>query len=328
MELKIFSSIGYGFCPPTAVSMTEEDEAELVYRYVPPQLVDTSERRIIGGFNAAAAEGATDEEEADRVLLDSIESAEDFSEAGRQLFERMPIYAILRIRAEMSEWEAHWDGVPAVTLRAEQHEPLLEEALKLPPQQLWAQKHLSTVTRYLYGAGDPNAAAMPMAPGLGEDSEHSEDLPRVAVEEKVEYPWGLWKVILMPIDEETRQSLEQWSKEGEQFKIVPGTLGVLRNDEFTYSPLEFIRWEIPATLVPNIVRWAEREDILYKEPWAPLGVMPYYDWQSPIASIPMEGEALAGMAAAYVIPKALDEMQAEFREWMEAELRRQSKENF
>ncbi|MFY9234769.1 MAG: hypothetical protein WAO58_09965 [Fimbriimonadaceae bacterium] len=322
MDQKVFSSIGYGFCPPSTVDPGSEGVVELTYRYVPSQLVDNDERRIIGGFNRAAELGALDDAHADIIELGEFDEADELTEKGHWLFQRMPVYAILRIEEPFVEWQAFWEGEPAITVRAEQLEPLVEEALKLPPQQLWAQKHLGPVAHYLYGANDPEAAAMPLAPGLEANGEHSEDLPRAAVEERVEYPWGLWKIVLIAIEDGRAADFAEWL-DSEVFQIVEGTVGVLREGRFSYESVPFIRWELPASLVPNVIRWAEQKGIRRVEPWAPIAVMPYYDWQSPIASLPLESESLVGLAAAYTVPIPPKELDREFLRWMELEIQKQ-----
>jgi hypothetical protein len=322
MDFQIFSSIGFGFCPPQTVQESASGGVELVYRYVPPALMDSEERKITGAFNQAGLQGALDESQVESLELEDFTEDELLTDLGLALFDRMPVYAILRVDEDLVEWEAYWEGKPAVTLRASKLDPLLDEALKVPPQQLWAQKHFAGITHYLYGADDPEAAVMPMAPGLDGEGEDGEDLPRVAVEERVEYPFGLWKIVLIAIKDEAVEEFRSWG-DTEQFSVIDGSVGILRNGAFTYAPVPFIRWELPATLVPNVVQWVERENIKRSDPWAPLAVMPYYDWDSPVASIPMEAEEEAGLAAAYTVPRPPEDLDEEFQRWMEAEIKSQ-----
>jgi hypothetical protein len=319
--LELYQIVGFGFC---YLQETQEGgrRSTFVYRYIPPSLFHNNGQKIMGALNVLAASST----EGESIRLDDAPKEPDFAQSltadGLALLESFPIYGILRIEEHALAWDAYWDEEPIITFRAGTLENLMQEVLSTPPQHLWAQRHLSTYARYLFGQNDPEAPALLMEePDQKPSNNGGEDppLPHALPEERIDYPWGLWKVVLVPLSDAIAAEAGQW-EQTEEFRVVEGTLGILKSGRFTYQALRYLRWEIPASLVPNVVRWAQENDLKMNEKWAPISIMPSNDWESPIASIPNESEAEVGLAAAFIVPKSKDQMEPGFLEWFEAEL--------
>jgi len=52
-------------------------------------------------------------------------------------------------------------------------------------------------------------------------------------------------------------------------------------DSFTWTPHFFHRWEMPVTMMPPILLWAEEDENHHDAVWSAQDIVPCYEWETP-----------------------------------------------
>ena len=170
---------GFGFA---STPIVEPDGARLIhYRYLPPAIWRLLAPDVIGALNSAAAFGCRGEDIPLYAIRADAEPAETLTEAGQALFDRLPIYGILRAQEPYLEWTQFLpDGNEAHTARSPHIDVVIGEAQKMWPMNHWAKKFLEPWEHRLSPHAELGKVAMllvkPMEGDLP-DSKRSQERP-------------------------------------------------------------------------------------------------------------------------------------------------------
>jgi hypothetical protein len=337
--LSISYVLGFGYCLPGAITEEADGARLLYYHYLPPALWRGDEHAIVGAINAAGKLGFTNDAIPFEDVPEDVAPTNSLTWAGKNLIDRLPLYGILRAKEPWLEWTQYMpDGKVARTVRSGSLSLLLDNELSQFPQNRWAQKFFEPWSRWLPKHSEFGPIAMGMAPPLQgkiPESKQSEpqqeadpewstdfDIPRASTEERVESPRGLWKVALVSCHpDQVAHFKKNPTDQGYQF--LEGAIGHLdpETDSFTWSQHYFHRWEMPATLMPRVLAWADRDENHDGEDWAAREVVACYEWSVPHVTL-KEVPYGDGWARSILLFKPLESCELSYLAVIEAEVRK------
>lgn len=318
VQITISLLIGFGWSAESGPKLEADGTRCLTYRYIPPGCWCPDVQMIRAYINAAAKVFPSyDLFPPDLLPTPPAEGAEELSAAGMAFYESCPTYAKLEAKEPWITWHQHHpEGGVAWSARTNEYKPFMDEVLSQWPINLWAQKFLDP-WKDLLPPHPKGRFAMYMQPPLPTDSvpvedeegwSHGLDNLRADIHERIEFPWGPFKVVLVSCEEGRVPGCKKMEF-SDAFKLLPCTLGYKNKpeDPFKWREHHVWRFEVPMHHVPRCLKWTEDEEVAHPGKWSVRSIVPCYGWD--IADVKFQvrpGEADWDIAG--VIYKPFSEM--------------------
>lgn len=323
-RLQVNLNIGFGFCADGKPEMIEGAE-RLRYRALPMALWRQEWNRTLAAIEEAAERFQPGDEIPFRELTWEPEPIPALSPKGFEFFEALPLYGELTARYPSLKWKQYEPGgQPVYEAEANQYEPFVQDIVISHPIEHWANWFLTPLADMLPTSAEGRPAAV-----FTQEPDPGSKMPfvRAASIEKVEAPWGLWKVAVYACAEDQVEEARQTDM-GPNLQLLETSMAVLPKDgyEFEWKRHWVWRIELPVVLVPRMLYWVQARGYAHKGLWAARGIHPCGRWNHSHATLQRDVEQ-AGYRMTCHVWKTLDELTAEERSTIESDLRKILEQN-
>lgn len=286
--LAINLSIGLGFCAEIQPQVDEEGKATWTYRALPMALWHQDRGQTLARIEKAAEKFQPNEEIPFRDLPWEMEPIEALSERGKQFYERLPKYGEFSIHNGFEWRQFAPDGSESFAAEANQYHRMMHDVTSLHPIQDWASWYLEPFKEMLPTGTHSTHVAMfmsPPAPGA------PLQLPNVHEWEKIEMPWGPWKVLVFACDDSRVAEMSEIPSDAVA-QLVETCMVVLPKDgwEFEWKKHWVWKMEVPLVIVPRMLYWIQMNGLGHKGLWAMRAIHPANHWNDPQVTLQADAE--------------------------------------
>jgi hypothetical protein len=319
--LQVHLNIGFGFCGTDQPEVTPDGTRVLRYRALPLALWHQDRGRTLALINEAAEKFGPKDEIRFMDLTWDPAPADRLTDKGMAFFEGLPIYGELQAQEPWLKWrQFDPSGKETYAAEANLYEPFMNDMVAAFPINAWAAQFFEPFKDMLPSSSDGQPAAVFMR----QPTEAEKTLPVVRAHEveKVEAPWGLWKVAVFACaDEAVENSRKLPMHSG--FQLVETAIAILPKEgwEFEWRPLWVWKFDLPAVLIPRMLYWIQKENVGHKALWAARGIHPTHRYSQPQATYQRDSEE-TGYRLTCHLWKPLASLTAEEKAGVEADMKR------
>ena len=318
-QISVSLIVGFGWSAESNPAPQPDGSHSLTFRYLPAGLWNANHGIVRAHINNAAKVFASFADfPVDLIPAEPTETAGELTDAGRAFYESCPLYGRFEAREPWMTWEQHRpNGEVAWQARGNNYDVFMDQVVSQWPINEWAslllepwKDLLSSSTSgeeqvlFMQGALPPRDA-----PDADEEGwSKGLDLPRADVQEKVQFPWGPGKVVLISCDEDRVKACRKMEF-SEEFQLLLCSLAVRQTADagFEWRQHHVWRFEIPLQLVPRMIKWTESEGVVHPGIWGVRSICPTYSWDTPQVKFQFQSE-IAGWDTVAIIFKPLDSL--------------------
>jgi hypothetical protein len=312
-------SIAFGFCAEHEPVVDAEGKATWTYRSLPMALWHQDRGQTLARIEKAAERFRPGDEIPFRELPWEMEPIDALSERAKAFFDGLPLYAEFSIHNGFQWRQFSPDGREAFCAEANHYHRMMADVISLHPIQMWADWYLAPFHEMLpMGENARHVALFMKPPEAGSPIQ----LPRAHEWERVEMPWGPWKVAIFACDESRVEEMQD-IPEDSIAQLVETSMLVLPKEgwEFEWKRHWVWKMEVPLVIVPRMLYWVQMNGLGHKGLWAARAIYPVNHWQEAQVTVQEDTERFGYRMTGHLWMK-LDQIDAENRRRIEAEMRR------
>jgi hypothetical protein len=346
--IRIDDIFNFGFCPQLGPETEEDGTMVFTYRAIPLGLFADSRANTCALLNVAGKRFAVCDATPPGFAPPDPETPPDPADPGswldpdgRKFFESCPLYAVLRLRAPYVYWKQMLpDGEMAWQIRANDYDRFIDTVQRASPVERWARVQLQPWREFfdLGPDGDivPIHVQMPLRgepppekntpkgapPAEGDDWEHTNfEVPTVHVDERVERPGGVHKVIYLSCHPDYAHA--HWShRNGPGVETIEVAHGWLEpgEEQFRWNRHVLWRFEGPIAMMPRLIETIRRLGHEHQGSWALKNSARCYQDKLPMAMFNGDPEPKEWLIRTFVF-QTMAELGAEGCRQIETDLR-------
>lgn len=318
--LQVHLNIGFGFSGSNEPTLMPDGTRVLRYRALPPALWHQDRGLTLALINEAAEKFSPTAEIPFRELTWDPAPATELTEKGKAFFEGLPLYGELHAQEPWLKWrQFEPSGKETFAVEANLYDRLMDDMVKAFPISAWATWFLAPFEFLLPSSSEGKPAPLFMR----QPTEEERSLPviRTSELEKVEAPWGPWKVAVYACADEAVIEAQKLPMT-DSFQLVETSLAILpvEGNDFEWRQHWVWKFEVPLVLIPRMLYWVEQQGVGHRANWAARGIHPVHRYRQAQATYQREA-AQAGYRLTCHVWKTLAELSPEERTAVEADMR-------
>lgn len=318
--LHVHLNLGFGISGENEAVITPEGAQLIRYRALPPALWHQDRPRTLGLINAAAEKFAPGEKIAFKDLPEETGAAESLTEKGREYFEGLPLYGELEAHEPWLRWK-QFDpaGQQNYTVEANLYDRLMEDMVHAFPINSWASWFLEGFEFMLPTSAEGKPAPLFMRQPT--DEERALPVVRTHEVERVEAPWGPWKVAVYACRDDAIEEAKRVPS-NDMMELVETSLAILpvEGNEFEWRRHWVWKFEVPLVLVPRMLYWVEANSAGHPALWAARGIHPVHRYSQSQATYERD-PARAGFRLTCHVWQTMDQLAPADRIAIEQDMR-------